>query len=154
MPALMNNEEFKHDDRPLLESLERLALAWNAGDAVGWAAEFWPDGEQVNIVGHILPNANVIRDRHAEIFAGPFKGSRFDYELRRMQFLSAAIVVVDCNLRVTNFHGLPRGTVATSPGVLLTRMKQVYERRNGMWRIATAQNTAVLPDPNQPPAGD
>ena len=128
----------------LQASLDRLALAWNAGDAVGWAAEFWPDGEQVNILGDILPNANVIRDRHAKVFAGAFKNSHYDCELRRMLFLGSDFAVVDSTLRVTNFRGLPPGTVATSPGVLLTRMKQLDERRDGLWRTASAQNTAVM----------
>ncbi|MEO6075547.1 MAG: SgcJ/EcaC family oxidoreductase [Dokdonella sp.] len=138
--------ENEHDpEAPLQASLDRLAMAWNAGDAVAWAAEFWPDGEQVNILGDILPNATVIRNRHADVFAGPFKGSHYECNLRRVVFLGIAFASVDCTLRVTNFRGLPPGIVATSPGELLTRMKQVYERREGMWRIASAQNTAVMP---------
>ncbi|MEO8010678.1 MAG: SgcJ/EcaC family oxidoreductase [Dokdonella sp.] len=138
----MKNE---HDSEAQLQaSLERLARAWNAGDAAGWAAEFWPDGEQVNILGDILPSADVIRDRHAEVFAGPFKNSHYECEQRRVLFLGSDFAIVDSTIRVTNFRGLPPATVATSPGVLLTRMKQLYERRNGLWRIASAQNTAVI----------
>lgn len=137
----------------LQASLERLALAWNAGDAAGWAAEFWPDGEQVNIIGAVLPSANVIRDRHAEVFAGPFKNSHYECEERRVLFLGSDFAMVDSTLRVTNFRGLPAGTVATSPGVLLTRMKLLYEHRDGHWRIASAQNTAVTPGASEAAAG-
>lgn len=135
------------DDREaqLQASLDRLAVAWNAGDAAAWAAEFWPDGEQVNILGNILPNAEVVRDRHAEVFAGPFKGSHYECELRRVRFAGEDFALVDCSLRLTKFRGLPHGIVATSSGELLTRMKHLYERRDGIWRIASAQNTAVMP---------
>lgn len=88
----------------------------------------------------------MIRDRHAEILAGSFKGSQYAYEVRRIVSLGTDVTVVDTDVRVTNFRALPPGAVATSPGVLLTRMKQVYQRREGVWRIAAAQNTAVLPE--------
>ena len=110
------------------------------------AAEFWADGEQVNILGGILPNAGVIRDRHAEILAGPFKGSQYAYEVRRIVSLGIDVAMVDTDVRVTNFRALPPGAMATSPGVLLTRMKHVYQRREGVWRISASQNTAVLPE--------
>lgn len=148
----MKNE--RDSEAQLQASLDRLALAWNAGDAAAWAAEFWPDGEQVNIIGDILPNATVIRDRHAEVFAGPFKDSHYECDLRRVLFLGSDFASVDCTLSVTNFRGLPPGIVATSPGELQTRMKHLYERRDGVWRIASAHNTAVTPKANVAAARD
>ncbi|SFS03734.1 conserved hypothetical protein [Dyella sp. OK004] len=133
------------DERPLRESLERLAQAWNTADAVMWASEYWPEGESINILGGIMHDPAAIRDRHGEIFAGPFKGSHFESKVRRIQFAGADVAIVDADVRVTQFHALPPGIVATSPGVLLTRLKHVYQRRDGRWRISASQNTAVLP---------
>ena len=137
-------------ERPLRQSLDRLAQAWNTADASMWADEYWPQGELVNILGGIMPNAAAIRDRHAEILAGPFKGSHFESTARRIQFLGADVAIVDTDIRVTKFRALPPGAVATSPGVLLTRMKHVYQRRDGIWHIVSSQNTAVLPGANLP----
>ena len=137
-------------ERPLRQSLERLAQAWNTADAAMWADEYWPQGELVNILGGVMPNPTAIRERHAEILAGPFKGSHFESTVRRIQFLGADVAIVDTDIRVTQFRALPPGAVATSPGVLLTRMKHVYQRRDGIWRIAASQNTAVLPGANLP----
>jgi len=137
-------------ERPLRQSLDRLALAWNTADASMWANEYWPQGELVNILGGVMPNALAIRDRHAEILVGPFKGSHFESDVRRIEFLGADVAIVDTDIRVTQFHALPPGAVATSPGVLLTRMKHVYQRRDSIWRIAASQNTAVLPGVNLP----
>lgn len=137
-------------EQPLRQSLDHLAQAWNSTDAAMWAGEYWPEGELVNILGGILPNPAEIRDRTAVILAGPFKGSHFESTVRRIFFLGADVAIVDTDIRVTQFHALPQGAVATSPGVLLTRMKHVYQRREGVWRIAASQNTAVLPHANAP----
>lgn len=132
-------------ERVLRESVARLEHAWNASNAELWAAEYWPDGELINILGVVLPNAVEVRARTAQILAGPFSGSRFASVVRNVRFLGADAAMVDIDIRVTNFRALPPGTVATEPGVLLTRMKHVFERRHGRWRIVASQNTAVLP---------
>lgn len=138
------------EEKPLRDSLDRLALAWNTADGAMWAHEYWPEGELVNILGGIMPNAEAIRERHSAVLAGPFKGSHFESTVRHIQFLGPDVAIVDTDIRVTNFRALPRGAVATSPGVLLTRMKHVYQRRDGMWRIIASQNTAVLPTVDAP----
>jgi len=137
-------------EKPLRDSLDRLAQAWNTADGAMWANEYWPEGELVNILGGVMPNAEAIRERHAAVLAGPFKGSHFESTVRHIQFLGPDVAIVDTDIRVTNFHALPRGAVATSPGVLLTRMKHVYQRRDGKWRIIASQNTAVLPTVDAP----
>lgn len=131
-------------EKPLRDSLDRLAQAWNTADGAMWANEYWPEGELVNILGGVMPNAEAIRERHAAVLAGPFKGSHFESTVRHIQFLGPDVAIVDTDIRVTNFRALPRGAVATSPGLLLTRMKHVYQRRDGKWRIIASQNTAVL----------
>jgi len=137
-------------EKPLRDSLDRLAQAWNTADGAMWANEYWPEGELVNILGGVMPNAEAIRERHAAVLAGPFKGSHFESTVRHIQFLGPDVAIVDTDIRVTNFRALPRGAVATSPGLLQTRMKHVYQRRDGKWRIIASQNTAVLPTVDAP----
>ncbi|MEP6939842.1 MAG: SgcJ/EcaC family oxidoreductase [Rudaea sp.] len=132
-------------EQPLRQSLERLERSWNNADGAMWAAEYWPEGELINILGGVMPNPAAIRDRTNEILSGPFKGSHFESTVRRIQFLRADVAVVETDIRVTGARALPPGAVATSAGLLLTRMKHVYQRRAGVWRIAASQNTAVLP---------
>jgi uncharacterized protein (TIGR02246 family) len=132
-------------------SLERLAKAWNVGDAALWAEEYWPAADSINILGGLMPDRLAIRDRHAEVFAGPFRGSHLEGEVRRIQFLGAEVAIVDVDVRVTAFRALPPGACATSPGALLTRLKHVYQCRDGAWRIAASQNTAVLPGASPAP---
>ena len=133
------------NDAPLRASVERLAIAWNAGDGTSLAAEYWPDGSLVNILGVVFPNAAAVGAVTNQILAGPFKGSTFSPVVRRVRFIGANAAVVDTDVSVTNFHALPPGAVATSPGLLLTRLTSVYELRSGVWKIEASQNTAVLP---------
>jgi uncharacterized protein (TIGR02246 family) len=143
-----------HAELAISQSLERLADAWNTGDAALWAQEYWPTADSVNILGGLMADRLAIRDRHAEVFAGPFKGSHFEGSVRRIQFLGSEAAIVDVDIRVTRFQALPPGTFATSPGLLITRLKHVYQRREGAWRIAASQNTAVLPGAQPMPALD
>jgi uncharacterized protein (TIGR02246 family) len=129
--------------RIVRDSVERLAQAWNTSDANGWAAEYWPDGELINVLGTVLAGAEQVRDRTAEILAGPFRGSHFALIVRSIRFVGADAVIVDTDITITAFHGLPPGIGATRTGELVTRMKHVYERRRGRWRIVVSQNTAV-----------
>jgi uncharacterized protein (TIGR02246 family) len=133
------------DERLLRDSVGRLEQAWNSADAGKWAAEYWPDGELINILGTILPGVDEVRDRTAQILAGPFKGSHFSSEVRQIRFVGTDAAVVDTDIRVTHYQSLPGAISASEPGVLLTRMKHVYERRNGRWLIIASQNTSVIP---------
>jgi hypothetical protein len=69
--------------------------------------------------------------------------------VRRIRFVGAAAAIVDTDITVTGFRGLP-GISPTRPNELLTRMKHIYERRHGKWRIVASQNTAVVPPPTLP----
>jgi uncharacterized protein (TIGR02246 family) len=128
----------------LRASLDRLALAWNTPDAAAWAGEYWPEGELVNILGTVLPGAESVRDRTAEILAGPFRGSHFEYVIRKLRFIGQDVAIVDTDITISSYRGVA-AIPPTSPGVLLTRMKHVYERRHGSWHIVASQNTAVVP---------
>ena len=142
VPAVSAQEP---SDAPLRASVQRLAGAWNAGNGDTWAAEFWPDGSLVNILGVVFPNAAAVGAVTNRILAGPFKGSTFAPVVRRVRFVGTSAAIVDADISVTNFRALPPGAVATSPGLLLTRFTYVYELRAGVWKIEAAQNTAVLP---------
>ena len=131
-------------DTAVRQSLERLAEAWNTSKAEAWATQYWPEGELINIRGDVLSGPSQVRDQTAKILAGPFKGSTFTYVVRNLRYISREVVIADTDVLVTGFQGLPPGIAATSPGELRTRMKHVYERRHGSWRIIASQNTMVI----------
>ena len=132
------------DEREIRASLDRLAQAWNSANADEWAKEYWSDGELINILGVLYSGPTNIGARTAEILAGPFHGSHFGFAVRSIRFIGADSVVADTDITITDFRGLP-GIQPTRPGELVSRMKHVYARRQGIWRIAASQNTAVAP---------
>jgi uncharacterized protein (TIGR02246 family) len=126
------------------ESMQRLADAWNNANAAAWAREYWPEGELINIRGDVLSDPAAVRDQTAKILAGPFKGSHFTFVVRNLRHIGPDCVIADTDILVTGYQGLPPGIAATSPGELRTRMKHIYERRHGQWRIIASQNTLVV----------
>lgn len=132
-------------DAPLRASVARLATAWNAGDGEAWAAEYWPDGSLINILGVVFADAKSVAAVTNQILAGPFKGSTFVPTVRRVRLIGTDAAILDVDVNVTNFRGLPPGAVATMPGLLLTRFTYVFENRSNVWKIASSQNTAVQP---------
>jgi len=59
----------------VLATLDRLAAAWNAGDAAAYGAEFTPDATYVTFDGTALVGREAIVEVHRWLFDGPLKGS-------------------------------------------------------------------------------
>jgi len=122
--------------------------AWNAGDSVTYADEYTDDADFINIRGQLFTGKPAVQQQHAMIFAGPFKGSTIQIELRKLTEVGVGVVLVDTDQTVTNFKGLPPGVVATSAGTLITHFKYLAVRqKEGTWKFSSGQNTAVLPTP-------
>ncbi len=127
--------------------------AWNAGDSVSYAEEYTDDADFINIRGQVFTGKAAVQQQHAMIFAGPFKGSKIDIELRRLTPIDVGVVLVDTDQTVTSFQGLPPGIFATSADTLVTHFKYLAVRQqDGTWKFSSGQNTAVLPNPPATPA--
>lgn len=124
-----------------------LDSAWARGDAALWASHYEPEAEFINILGALFPDVESMQARHREIFQGVFKGSRHHSTLRRLRFLEDDVAIADIDVEVTGFSSLPPGSRPTEDGMLRTRMRHVLTRKDGVWRIAASQNTAVAPRP-------
>jgi len=133
------------DSTAILGIVARLDAAWGAMDAVAWAREFAPDAQFVNILGQTMNGATAIRDRHAFVFNGPFKGSRLTSTVSRLRFVGPLAAVVECNQDLTGYVALPPGSRETQPGVLKTRMVHMVAKVNGTWTVISTQNTQLQP---------
>lgn len=133
------------DSLSILAVVSRLDAAWAAMDATAWAREFTADAQFVNILGQTMDGATAIRDRHAFLFNGPFKGSRLVSTVSRLKFVGPLAAVVECNQNLTGYVALPPGARETQPGVLKTRMVHVVAKVNGTWTVVSTQNTQLQP---------
>ena len=118
---------------------------WNRGDADAWGANGEPGMAFTNILGMRWNTQAAMIERHAEMFRGPFAGSRVSMEVERLEFPAPTVAVVELRTTLTNYRALPPGILAMADGRLVTRMLEVFTLRDGRWWISACHNTAVAP---------
>lgn len=96
----------------------------------------------------------MIAARHAAILTGPLKGTHNTITTRTVMAVRTDLAIVETEHSTSDFHSLPPGIVATTPGKLRTRMTYVAKRQSGKWSIVFAQNTAVASTPVTPARSD
>src|SRR5918994_1718340 len=109
--------------------------AWNTGDATAYARNYTVNGELVNPLGGILDGREAIRTQHEFLFDGPFAGSTSTSEVRRTVYLGQDVRMVDLDVTLTGYAGLPPGLPEVEPGVIRTRIKLIVVRREPGWKI-------------------
>jgi uncharacterized protein (TIGR02246 family) len=120
--------------------------AWTAKDAAGYAAIYSDDVSVINPVGGSLSGRDAMRQQHAFLFTGPFAGSTQTITVRRVQYLTGTIAIVDQDVALTGYAFLPpNGLRATTPGVVRTTVRWVVEKRGGTWEIIAQQMTPLPP---------
>jgi uncharacterized protein (TIGR02246 family) len=123
--------------------VDRFADSWNRADGTAYGENYWPDAELVDPVGVICAGKDAIVQEHVDIWAGPFKGSHITGKIRRIQPLGPNYMIVDVDLEVSNVRQRPPGSPQNANGILRSHLKHIMERRHGVWKVLSAQNTFV-----------
>ena len=125
--------------------LDRLRDAWNAGDAVAYAAEFTEDASYVAFNGQIMRGRTEIEQVHRMLFEGPLRGSRTggagtspESVPPRLVHPGVAVVVQDGGIR-------PEGAGELTDDRRSVITFTLVETDDGRWRIAAFQNTRRQP---------
>lgn len=121
--------------------------AWNRKDACAWARDFTESATFVNVRGDLVKGRPAIEAIHNFIFSGPYKNSPCSTTIDSILYPAPTVAMVDTTNEVSNFELLPPGLVPTAPGVFRTRMKLILVNDEGVWKILSAQNTAISPAP-------
>jgi uncharacterized protein (TIGR02246 family) len=121
--------------------------AWAAKDAAAYARNYTGNGELVNPLGGILEGREAIRTQHELLFTGPFAGSTSTSEVRRTVYVGPDARMVDLDVTLSGYAGLPPGLQEVEPGVVRVRIKLIVVRREAGWKILAEQVTAVVPAP-------
>jgi uncharacterized protein (TIGR02246 family) len=116
---------------------------WNRGDAEAFGEACRENVGFTNILGMRFDTRAGFIERHAEMFRGPFAGSRLTIEVEGILFTSPETAVAELLMVLRDAPKLPPGIQAAPDGALHTRMLEVFARDDRGWRIAACHNTAV-----------
>lgn len=126
------------DRTAVLDTLDRLADAWNAGDADAYGAEFCEDATYIVFNGDLLRGRGAIADVHRFLFDGPLRGSRMvgaQQEETALRFLRPDLAHL-----VTTGAVLPDGQVEVTAD-RRSVVSYVLVDEDGVWKVAAFQNT-------------
>ena len=123
--------------------VNRFVDSWNQADGAKYAENYWPEAELVDPVGRIVSGRTAIVQEHVDMWAGAFKGSHISGKVRRVQMLGSKFMVVDFDAEVSGVRDLPPGSPAGANALLRSHLKHVMEKRSGVWKVLSAQNTFI-----------
>jgi uncharacterized protein (TIGR02246 family) len=132
----MNNN---HEEigRTIIAELER---GWNAADGPGFARPFTTDADFVDIRGAFHHGREAIGHGHQAIFESVYRGSRIAYTLEQVRALADGVIL----LHSTAVLDTPSGPLAGQGRAI---QSMVLVREGEEWKIASFQNTMVMPPP-------
>src|SRR3954471_1581436 len=125
--------------------VKRFTESWNRADGSAYGENYWPEAELVNPSGAIVDGKAAIVQEHADLWKGIFKASHITGQVRKIQMLGSNYMIVDFDVQLSGIRQLPPGS---PPGthVLRNHIKHVMEKRNGVWKVLSAQNTFIAPN--------
>jgi uncharacterized protein (TIGR02246 family) len=129
----------------IIDLLDRWTAAWSAKDATAFAAVYAVDADFVNPLGAVVPGRTAIEATHAFLFGAFFAGSEQTWEMRRLVPLTGSLALVDLNVELAGFQGVPPGLPVSPDGIVRTRTRLTVGRTGGSWEIQSQQLTAYVP---------
>ncbi|WP_141772818.1 SgcJ/EcaC family oxidoreductase [Mycobacterium malmoense] len=130
---MMNNDR-RADEDAIRELVDRQVMAWAAGDPEAYASVFTTDADYVTFLGSHYKGREAIAASYVSLFKKLLKGSRLDFEITQLRFLTPDVALIHAKGAVAK--GIRRSNrrnarVNTSVAV----------RTDGRWLFAASQNT-------------
>jgi uncharacterized protein (TIGR02246 family) len=113
--------------------LDRLRMAWDAGDARAYAALFTEDATYVIFLGEAMVGRTEIERNHIDVFGRWQKGTRMGVRAIAVQSLGADVCSV-----------LTVGGIGEKAPIAYDKVQTfTLVRRGGRWLCAASHNTAM-----------
>jgi uncharacterized protein (TIGR02246 family) len=139
------------DEDAIRKILDEEIATWNQGDADGYSKHFAADGTLTPIRGLFYAGGKAFRDRHEVIFKGQFHGTKLQFQVVSLRFVTSEVAICETLTWVSGFeNGAPPYTHLDAKGRLRTRLLQVMVKRNGEWQIVAYHNVDIKPDIDSP----
>jgi len=142
-PAPMTFAQDAEAEAPIRAIVAEQAVAWDAGDANGYARHVARDVSFTNLFGMVMYGAPAFTQRHADILATFYKGTTKHHAVRRIRFITPDVALVDIDNEVRGVKAMPGGIVVPADGVVKTQLMEVFVRREGRWWIEAYHNVDV-----------
>jgi uncharacterized protein (TIGR02246 family) len=109
-------------------------MGWAAGDAEQYASVFTPDADYVTFLGSHYKGRAAIAASYVPLFRKLVKGSRLDFEITQLRFITPDVALIHANGAVVKRRRRRgrRGTRVTTT---------IAVRTDGRWQLAASQNT-------------
>jgi uncharacterized protein (TIGR02246 family) len=120
-------------------------VAWNAGDAVGYARRIAPDVSFTNLFGMVLYGAEAFTERHRAILSTFYKGTVKRHTVRRINFITPDVAIVDIDNELRGVTAMPGGIAVPPSGILRTQLMEVFVRRDDGWWVVAYHNVDLKP---------
>lgn len=139
-PAALGAAIMTADEAAIQQLASELCDAWNRGDADAFGARYRADGTFTNVNGTFHVGREEFIRRHAEVFAGPFKGTTLNLTPRLLRFVRPDVAVIDVDVGLSGYRMKPPGVSADPDGTLHTCLLLVLVKEAGSWWIAAYHN--------------
>jgi uncharacterized protein (TIGR02246 family) len=134
-------------ERGIHHLIQAWEASWASMDGQAYAANYAEDANFINPLGGVVAGRQAIADIHAFLLGGLFAGSVQTGQVRRIVPLTGTLAIVDLDVLLTGFVGLPPGLVPTGPNEVATRARLVVVKNGPRWEILAQQMTRIAPPP-------
>jgi uncharacterized protein (TIGR02246 family) len=132
----------------VLELNERLRAAWNAHDADAFGAQWEDEADHVNTIGDVMTGPSQVTAGARFIFSTMMAKTESIVEVRDLRLLGGGVAVLDLDQTLTGVADGPAGPLpGVVDGIMRTRVKIVARKHDSIWKVASFQNTAIVPRP-------
>ena len=105
------------DESEIQRLIDDLTDAWKRGDAKAYGARFLPDGTFTNVNGEFYVGREDFDRRHADVFAGVFRGTAQSLSVKQLRFVRPDVAIADIDTEVAGAQLRPQGVAVGPMGV-------------------------------------
>ena len=132
----------------VLELNERLRSAWNAHDAEAFGEQWEDAADHVNTTGDVMSGRAQVTAGVRFIFSSMMAATHSEVVVRDVRLLGEGVALLDIDQTLTGVADGPAGPLpGVVDGTVRTRIKIVARKHGSIWKVASFQNTAILPRP-------
>lgn len=138
------------DERAVRQTIAAAETAWNAGDAVAFAATMTDDVDFVSLLGERYHGREIVVSGHKHILSTIYKDSRATYTPEVVRFLKGDVALAIVHQKMVS-HLPPEIVVSTARQRQMSPEKHESQARatmllvsqSGRWLIKAIHNTNV-----------